>query len=73
MANIEVRSEISGVVCKVVVQAGDVVAEFDPLVLVESMKMEIPVAAPKAGTVTAVHVAEGARVGEGDVTVTLTS
>jgi biotin carboxyl carrier protein len=73
MAEMRVESEVTGMVCQVLVKPGDVVAEFDPVVLIESMKMEIPVAAPKAGTITAVHVVEGAMVSEGDVTVTLST
>lgn len=73
MADTEVRSEVTGVVWKVLVAPGDVVAAFDPLVLVESMKMEIPVVAPRAGTVTAIHVADGEMISEGDATVTLSS
>jgi len=51
----------------VVVTPGDAVAAGDPLVILESMKMEIPVESPAAGTVTEVRVEEGAVVQEGDV------
>lgn len=71
MPELKVMSDVTGMVCKVLVRPGDVVAEFDPLVLIESMKMEVPVAAPKAGTVAAVLVAEGEMVAEGDATVNL--
>jgi acetyl-CoA carboxylase biotin carboxyl carrier protein len=54
-------------VWKVVVGAGDAVGPGDPLVILESMKMEIPVEAPEAGTVREVRVEEGAVVQEGDV------
>jgi biotin carboxyl carrier protein len=54
-------------VWKVVVGAGDVVDTGDPLVILESMKMEIPVEAPAAGTVREVRVEEGGVVQEGDV------
>ncbi len=73
MTDTEVRSEVTGVVWKVLVAPGDVVAAFDSLVLVESMKMEIPVVAPRAGTVTAIHVADGEMISEGEATVTLSS
>jgi biotin carboxyl carrier protein len=73
MANVDVKSEITGVVCKVVVAVGDAVGEFDPIVLVESMKMEIPVAAPKAGRITAIHVREGDMIAEGDSAATLST
>jgi biotin carboxyl carrier protein len=54
-------------VWKVVVSAGDAVSEGDPIVILESMKMEIPVEAPRSGTVTEVRVEEGGVVQEGDV------
>ncbi|HET9945092.1 MAG TPA: biotin/lipoyl-binding carrier protein [Actinomycetes bacterium] len=58
MAN-EIRAEMVANVWKVVVSQGDTVADGDTLVILESMKMEIPVLAEAAGTVTALHVAEG--------------
>ena len=60
-----VRSDVAGRVWKVVVQPGMRVAADDTLVIVESMKMEIPVLAPCAGTVTSVLVREGDEVAEG--------
>jgi acetyl-CoA carboxylase biotin carboxyl carrier protein len=54
-------------VWKVSVTAGDRVSEGDTLVILESMKTEIPVEAPHDGTVAEVLVAEGGSVGEGDV------
>ncbi len=63
----EVRSEMVANVWRVVVEAGDRVAAGDPLVILESMKMEIPVASPADGTVLEVRVAEGGLVQEGDV------
>jgi biotin carboxyl carrier protein len=53
------------------VSVGQRVAAGDPLVIVESMKMEIPVEAPVAGTVTAIAVTTGDRVAEGAAVVTL--
>jgi acetyl-CoA carboxylase biotin carboxyl carrier protein len=55
----KIRSEVSGSVWKVEVTVGQQVNEGDTLVVVESMKMEIPVTAPSAGTVTEILVAEG--------------
>jgi len=55
----KIRSEVSGSVWKVEVTVGQQVKEGDTLVVVESMKMEIPVTAPSAGTVTEILVAEG--------------
>jgi acetyl-CoA carboxylase biotin carboxyl carrier protein len=69
----EVVSEMAGNVWKVVVRPGDAVAAGDPLVILESMKMEIPVGAPADGTVSEVRVEEGAVVQEGDVLAVLDS
>jgi acetyl-CoA carboxylase biotin carboxyl carrier protein len=71
MAEIRVRSEIAGSVWKVEVEIGARVAEEDPLVILESMKMEIPVVAPGAGVVREIRVKEGDPVAEGDVVVIL--
>ena len=56
MARIEVESEVTGKVWKVEVGVGDLVAEGDVLVILESMKMEIPVESPLAGTVAELRV-----------------
>jgi len=63
----QVEAHITGTVFKVEVQLGASVAEGDVLVIIESMKMEMPVEAPVAGRVAAVHVEEGQSVEEGDV------
>ena len=63
----EVVAEMVANVWKVVVAEGDSVGEGDPLVILESMKMEIPVDAPVAGVVKEVRVQEGGLVQEGDV------
>ena len=63
----EVRAEMVATVWKAVVSEGDAVAEGDVLLVLESMKMEIPVLAESAGTVTSLAVAEGAVVQEGDL------
>jgi biotin carboxyl carrier protein len=65
----EVRAEMVANVWKVVVSQGDTVAEGDTLVILESMKMEIPVVAPCNGTVTAVHVEPDGQVKEGDLVI----
>ena len=65
MANVE--AEMVANVWKVLVATGAQVAEGDTLVILESMKMEIPVVAPQGGTVTAVNVVEGGVVQEGDI------
>jgi biotin carboxyl carrier protein len=54
-------------VWRVVVAEGDQVSEGDTLVILESMKMEIPVLAEESGTVTKLHVAEGDVVQEDDL------
>jgi biotin carboxyl carrier protein len=63
----EVRAEMVANVWKVVVSAGDAVEDGDTLVILESMKMEIPVVAESAGTVQELRVNEGDVVQEGDV------
>jgi biotin carboxyl carrier protein len=63
----EVRAEITANVWQVRVDVGQAVAEGDELVILESMKMEIPVLAPMAGTVAEIRVAPDTQVQEGDV------
>jgi acetyl-CoA carboxylase biotin carboxyl carrier protein len=63
----EVRAEMVANVWKVVAAEGDTVADGDTLVILESMKMEIPVLAESAGTLTRLAVAEGDVVQEGDL------
>ena len=63
----EVRAEMVANVWKVVVASGDTVAEGDTLVILESMKMEIPVLSEVSGQVAEISVAEGDVVQEGDV------
>jgi acetyl-CoA carboxylase biotin carboxyl carrier protein len=63
----EVRAELVGNVWKVETHAGDQVEEDDVLMVLESMKMEIPVTAPMAGTVREVKVKEQDVVKEGQV------
>jgi acetyl-CoA carboxylase biotin carboxyl carrier protein len=62
-----VEAEMVANVWKVLVAPGASVASGDTLVILESMKMEIPVEAPVDGTVSAVNVEEGGVVQEGDV------
>ena len=57
MARVEVESEVTGNVWKVEVAAGDQVEEGDVLLILESMKMEIPVEAPQGGKVAEMRVA----------------
>jgi len=71
MAQTSVLSEVNGSVWKIVVKEGASVAEDETLAIVESMKMEIPVLAPVAGTVGKIHVTEGQPVNEGVLLMTL--
>jgi len=64
---VEVRADMVANVWRVLVGPGDAVGEGDSLVILESMKMEIPVESPVAGRVSRVLVEEGAVVQEGDV------
>ena len=67
MPTIEVRSDIAGKVWKVEAEVGDSLAADDTILVIESMKMEIPVMAPAAGRLVEIQVAEEDVVGEGDV------
>jgi acetyl-CoA carboxylase biotin carboxyl carrier protein len=63
----EVRAEMVANVWKVVAAEGESVADGDTLVILESMKMEIPVLAEDAGTIIRLAVSEGEVVQEGDL------
>ena len=63
----EVRAEMVANVWKVVAAQGDHVDDGDTLVILESMKMEIPVLAESSGVLVTLHVAEGDVVQEGDL------
>ena len=67
MALIEVKTEVAGIVWRIVAGVGDGVSEDDTVIILESMKMEIPVSAPASGTVSEILVAEGETVAEGTV------
>jgi acetyl-CoA carboxylase biotin carboxyl carrier protein len=67
----EVRAELVGNLWKIVAEVGQQVDEDDTLMIVESMKMEIPVTAPVAGTVRQILVKEGEVVQEGQVVAVL--
>ena len=64
---VEVRAEITANVWQVRTEVGAQVREGDELVILESMKMEIPVVSPCAGTVASVHVAPDDKIQEGDL------
>jgi len=67
----EVKAELVGSVWKITAKPGDQVAEEDTLLILESMKMEIPVTAPRAGIVKEIRVKETDVVKEGQVLVVL--
>ncbi len=66
-----VRAHIAGTVWKVEVEYDDEVEEGQTVVILESMKMEMPVEAPAAGRVVAIHVAPGRFVEEGEALIEL--
>jgi acetyl-CoA carboxylase biotin carboxyl carrier protein len=67
MANINVKSEIAGSVWKIQLKPGDRVEFEGEIMILESMKMEIPVLSPKAGTIKEIKVSEGEAIGEGQL------
>jgi acetyl-CoA carboxylase biotin carboxyl carrier protein len=69
VANIE--AHITGTVWKIEVEVGDTVEEGDTVVVLESMKMEMPVEAEDEGTVSEIRCAEGQAVSEGETLVVL--
>jgi acetyl-CoA carboxylase biotin carboxyl carrier protein len=73
MATTDVLAEMTGTIWKVLASVGQTVSEDEVLIIVESMKMEIPVMAPEDGTVQEILVAEGQTVSEGDVILRLTA
>ncbi|MGO1766179.1 acetyl-CoA carboxylase biotin carboxyl carrier protein subunit [Advenella sp. S44] len=67
MAIVDIKTEITGNVWKIVQQVGSHVEEDEPIMILESMKMEIPVIAVESGTVTEILIQEGETVTEGTV------
>jgi len=67
----QVKSEIAGSVWKIIAEAGADLAIDDVIVILESMKMEIPIVAPQAGTLKQLHIAEGDMIEEGQIIATL--
>ena len=67
----DVKAHITGVVFQITTKAGDSLAAGDPVIVLESMKMEIPVEAPRAGKVKEIKVALGQTVQEGDTVAVL--
>ena len=67
----DIEAHITGTVWKIECKIGDKVAEGDTVVILESMKMEMPVESEDEGKVETIHVTEGQAVTEGQVLVTL--
>jgi biotin carboxyl carrier protein len=67
----EIKAHITGVVFQIAAKTGDRVSAGDAVIVLESMKMEIPVEAPRAGVVQAIRVQEGQTVQEGDTVAVL--
>jgi acetyl-CoA carboxylase biotin carboxyl carrier protein len=65
MATVELKSEVTGSVWQIKIQPGSAVAEGDVVMIMESMKMEIPVIAEQGGMLKALVVKEGEPVAEG--------
>ena len=65
MAEVKVESDVTGKVWQIEKKAGDNVGEDDAIIILESMKMEIPIAAPSDGKIIEILVAEGDPVEEG--------
>lgn len=63
----EIKASMAGNVWKIVVEQGEHVEEGQDIVILESMKMEIPIAAEEAGTIKEFKVAEGDFVNEEDI------
>jgi biotin carboxyl carrier protein len=62
---VEITSPMVGKIISVLVEVGQDVAEDDPVIMLEAMKVEMPVVAPEDGKISAIHVKEGDTV-EGD-------
>lgn len=67
MAIIDVKTEITGNLWKIVAEVGQDLSEEDPIMILESMKMEIPITAPEDGRLVEILAAEGDTVTEGTV------
>ena len=67
MSTHQIESEVTGSVWKILKNVGDTVNDGDVIMILESMKMEIPIISEEEGTITEICVAEGASIGEGHV------
>jgi biotin carboxyl carrier protein len=71
MAQTTIRSEIAGTVWRIEAREGEAIAADDPILILESMKMEIPVLAPESGKLLRILVKRGDDVREGQDLATL--
>ena len=67
MNNMEVKSEIKAIVWKVLKETGDTVKIDDEIIILESMKMEIPISSEVNGKIKSIEVSEGDEVDEGQL------
>lgn len=67
MALVDVKTEITGIIQTIVCDVGESVDEDEPVIMLESMKMHIPIGAPESGTVKEILVEPGDTVTEGSV------
>lgn len=67
----DISAPMPGKICEVSVTPGDIVTAEQEVVVLEAMKMEMPIVAPAAGTVASVHCSTGDAVQEGDVLVVI--
>ncbi|MBS0320198.1 MAG: biotin/lipoyl-binding carrier protein [Proteobacteria bacterium] len=72
MAGVELKADVTGSVWKILATAGQQLAPGDTVMILESMKMEIPVIAEDGGTVAEIRVTEGSPVTEGQVVAVVT-
>ncbi len=68
---VRVEAQVAGKIWKIVASAGQALKAGDNIVILESMKMEIPVVAPQDGTLAAINVSEGTPVEVGDLIATM--
>jgi len=73
MAKKRILAEVAGKVLRVEAPVGTKVADGDTILLLECMKMEIPLVAPGSGSIAEIHVGEGESVAEGQAVATLES
>lgn len=73
MAETKVVTEVAGRVCTLVAKTGDRISEGDDVIMVEAMKMELPIPAPGGGTIKSILVKVDEVVAEGQVVATIES